>query len=407
MLDWSRFGLLLKARQIGASHVYAAAVVLWAMLGETSTIISLGADESAEVLLKAKQHAEVLKRLGSRLTRLVASSHDRISFSSRGRVISLPRTSGGRSYSGNVILDEFAYPGSATPEQVWDGAAGTITHGYRMRVLSTPNGVGNLFHQLWEHADAKVNFTRHQVTIDDAIAQGLRVNWDDLWTQAHGDQRIFDQLFRCQFLDADQQYIPTALINAALEDETVIFNGDAFGGLDIGRTNDATSLYVVRVDGDGVLWVQSSYESKRIPVGEEAHTTSDDLDAIVDKAFTEWQMRRLCVDSSGIGAFPAQRMQQAHGRHRVEPVVFTQNSKEDLATTLFQVLTEKRLKIPREDKALQRDLASIKRIITTAGNVRYDAPRTAEGHGDRAWALALAVHAATQPAGRKHVQPSR
>lgn len=373
------------------------------MLGETTTVLSLGERESAEVLLKAKKHAEVLKRLGAQLPIVTRDSHSEIEFVSGGRVISLPQSSGARSYSSNVILDEIAYYPHA--EQAWDGAAGATTHGFKLRCPSTPNGVGNLFHDLWTNTTIKPR--RHEVTIDVAVAQGLRVNWDQLWEKARGDQRVFDQLYRCQFLDADQQYIPTTLINAALEDETAIFDGDAFGGLDIGRTNDATSLYVVRVDGDGVLWVQSSYESKRIPVGEEAHTTSDDLDAIVDKAFNEWQMRRLCVDSSGIGAFPAQRMQQAHGRHRVEPVIFTQNSKEDLATTLFQVLTEKRLKIPREDKALQRDLASIKRIITTAGNVRYDAPRTAEGHGDRAWALALAVHAATQPAGRKHVQPSR
>jgi len=397
LLDWSRFSLLNKARQIGASHVYAGAATLWGMLGETTTVISLGEREANEVLLKGKRHAAVLARLGSPLARVDRDATNTVEFACGGRIISLPQVSGARSYSGNVILDEFAY--LTRPEEVWDGAAGAVTHGYKLRCLSTPNGVGNLFHQLWETRDGAVKFSRHEVTIDHAAKDGLRVDWSQLWTQARGDQRVFDQLFRCKFLDSEQQYIPTELINAALADETEIFEGEAFGGLDIGRTNDKTTLYVVRVDEERTLWHQVSYSCKR--------TSSEQLEQMVDDAFATHHLKRLCVDSTGIGAFPAERMQKKHGLHRVEPVVFTLGSKEDLATTLFQVMSEKRLKLRRDDKPLHTALASIKRIITSAGNVRYDAPHTEAGHGDEAWALALAVHAATQPIGRRHVQPER
>jgi len=44
-----------------------------------------------------------------------------------------------------------------------------------------------------------------------------------------------------------------------------------------------------------------------------------------------------------------------------------------------------------------QELASIRRIITAAGNIRYDAPRTSEGRADRAWALALALYACSTP----------
>lgn len=365
------------------------------MLGETTTVISLGERESGEVLLKAKKHAAVLRRLGSLCAAVLRDSHDTIEFASGGRIISLPQSSGARSYSGNVILDEFAY--LPRPEEVWDGAAGAVTHGYKLRCLSTPNGVGNLFHQLWTNRDGSVRFRRHAVTIDQAVAQGLRVNWEYLRTQARGDDRVFDQLFRCRFLDGDQQYIPTDLIEAALWDDTALWEGATYGGLDIGRTNDKTTLYALRENiEDATLWVQQSYTSKR--------TSSDALDAMVAGAFDTYRFRRLCVDATGIGAFPAERLQKIHGLHRVEPVVFTLGSKEELATTLFQVLAERRLRIPRADKPLQTALASVKRIITTAGNVRYDAPSTAEGHADEAWALALAVYAASQPKGVRNEQ---
>jgi phage FluMu gp28-like protein len=48
-----------------------------------------------------------------------------------------------------------------------------------------------------------------------------------------------------------------------------------------------------------------------------------------------------------------------------------------------------------KDHELVQDLCSIKRTITSMGNVRYDAEHNARGHADRAWALALAIHACT------------
>ena len=42
---------------------------------------------------------------------------------------------------------------------------------------------------------------------------------------------------------------------------------------------------------------------------------------------------------------------------------------------------------------LRDDLHSLKRTTTSAGNVRFVADRSENGHADRAWALALALHA--------------
>src|SRR5689334_7390568 len=60
LLDWGRFSLLNKSRQIGASHVYAGCGVLWGMLGETTTVVSIGEREALEVVQKAAKHAEAL-----------------------------------------------------------------------------------------------------------------------------------------------------------------------------------------------------------------------------------------------------------------------------------------------------------------------------------------------------------
>ena len=103
-------------------------------------------------------------------------------------------------------------------------------------------------------------------------------------------------------------------------------------------------------------------------------------------------MRRLCVDSTGIGAMLAERLRQRWG-HRVEPVHFTQAVKSELAMPLVRLFQEKLIRIPA-DAAVREDLHKVRKVVTASHNVRLDAARDADGHADRFWALALAHHAA-------------
>lgn len=388
LLDPSRFSILLKCRQIGASHTYGGAAALWGVFGQHTTVVSVGQREAEELLEKVGHHCNVLHQLGSKWAKPFVSK-TRVAMGSKATVVAVPSSSGGRGRSGNVVLDEAAY--HEHPEAVWDGASATVLHGFRMRVMSTPNGVGNLFHQLFN--DPSIGFRKHIVTLDDARADGLKVSDAECWKMARGDARLYDQLFNCKFLDGDAQYIPTELVNASIVDDVYGYEGEYYAGLDIGRTADRTVIVVVRADPYGLMWVTHVKECKR--------TSQDDIDAMVDEVMGVYQPKRLCVDSTGIGAFPAESLQKRYGRTRVEPVVFTTQSKEDLATSLFQAFVEGRPRMLREHQRLRDDICSLRRIITSAGNVRYDAPHTSEGHADSAWAFALAIHAAVRPQRRK------
>lgn len=366
------------------SHTTAAVGVLWGVFhGELTTFISIGEREASEVLEKAKLHREVLAELGSRmaLTRKKDNATE-LDFASGGRVIALPAT-GGRSFSGNVFLDEHAY--QEHEAKVWDSAVAVTMHGFRVRVASTPNGVGNGFANLWRDAK-KLGWSKHEIPLQRALDEGMVVDLDDCWKMAKGDPRLFDQFFNCKFLDGEQQYIPTHAITEATEVGQYPTQGYAFAGLDIGRTADLTALYVIRQGLDGKWRIVHHETCKR--------TMQQDIDRLVDGAFSRFNLRRLCVDSSGLGAFPAEQIQRRHGRARVEPVVFTMPVKEDLATILYGAIVSNQLKLPQADELLRSDLCALRRIITEAGNVRYDAPHTDEGHADRAWALALALSAA-------------
>lgn len=402
MFEPSRRAICCASRQYGKSHGTAAAGAAWgAFNGELTTIISKGETESLEVLDKVIKHAQVLEALGSRMARH-RKSGNWVHFESGGRVLAAPST-GGRGFTGNLFLDELAYHEHA--EETWDAAMPvTMRGGFRVRIASTPNGIGNLFHGLYTDPAKRAGYAVHEIPLLVAINEGLTVDLQHCWAMAKGDRRLFDQFFNCQFLDGQQQYIPTEYVNAATSSNCYVYGGEFYAGLDIGRDNDLTALVVVHWDG-ALATVVAIRTVKR--------TDHQALLDLAGEAFSLYGVRRLCVDQTGLGIFPVDEMRRLFGRQRVEGVTFGLNSKEELATTLHGAFTGQWVRLPRSDDAigninppggaasLVTDICSLRRIITSAGNIRYDAPRTADGHADRAWALALALHAITnRPATR-------
>jgi phage FluMu gp28-like protein len=407
LFEPARLALCNKSRQIGISHTTGALGALWgAFFAETTTFVSIGEREAAEVLDKAKRHCEVLQELGSQWARFGRKpSTLELRLASGGRIIALPHTAAGRSFSGNVFLDEFAYHDH--PDKVWDAAAPITLHGsLRMRVGSTPNGVGNQFHNLWTNPEASGGWWGHEIPLEMAQADGMEIDLEHCWSLARGDPRVFDQMFRCKFLDAEQQYIPTAAVAACSSSNCYTWDGEYYAGLDIGLENDLTALVVVRRRPDGLVVVQAIRTCKR--------TDQDAIDRLVGYAFRKYGLRRLCVDATGLGAFPTQALQRVFGATRVEAVQFSQPVKEDLATTMYRYFVDELVRVPDKDgvikdeepgssAALREDVCSIRRIVLPTGNIRYDAQRTDRGHADRAWALALALHAISQRARPKTV----
>ena len=124
-------------------------------------------------------------------------------------------------------------------------------------------------------------------------------------------------------------------------------------------------------------------------------------EAWVDEAMR--RCSRLALDATGLGSQFAEILAHRYPG-RVEGWEFTSKSKEQLATGLRSWLETGRLRLPKSDSDLRRDVLSLRRQITAAANVRFDAPRTAKGHADRAWALALAIQAGDES---RFYQPPR
>ena len=143
-----RFNVILKARQLGISTVTAAYIV-WMMLFHKDKNILVIATKFGTAANLVKKVKHMIKNLPEWMRIATISVDNRTSFElSNGSQIKASSTSGdaGRSEALSLlVIDEAAHVEGL--EELWTGLYPTLSTGGRCIALSTPNGVGNWFHQ--------------------------------------------------------------------------------------------------------------------------------------------------------------------------------------------------------------------------------------------------------------------
>ena len=160
----NRFNIVLKARQLGISEV-TAAYATWLMLfhREKNVLVIASKAETAKNIIRKVETA--LKKLPKWLMLADVKIDNRLSIElTNGSRIKAIATSGdaGRSEAVSfLILDEAAFIPKL--DELWTGLYPTVSAGGSVAVLSTPNGVGNKFHQLYVGAEEGTNeFKAHR-----------------------------------------------------------------------------------------------------------------------------------------------------------------------------------------------------------------------------------------------------
>lgn len=312
---------------------------------------------------------------------------------------------------GFVKLDEFAL--RKDPGAVYAIAGPTIDWGGALAIISTHRGSGNYFNTLIREIREKGNpkrFSHHKVTLQDALDQGFlwklqtklkdgdpRLDFDeadyfDYQRSRARDQETFLQEYMCVPADDAGAFLEYALIDGACykEGEKWEFSieqaracgNPIYCGIDIGRHHDLTSLLVIEKVG-GVHLVRKRLDLQRMMFS----TQESVLYPWIELA------KRTCIDATGLGMQFAERAAQRFGKYRVEGVSFTAGMKEELAYPVRSAFEDGAIKIPFGDDPLIADLRKIRKEVSAAGNIRFVADSDDDGHADRFWALALAVHA--------------
>jgi phage FluMu gp28-like protein len=163
--------------------------------------------------------------------------------------------------------------------------------------------------------------------------------------------------------------------------------GPLYAGFDVGRKRDLSVLWVLEKVGD-VFWTRILRTFDRVNFSAQ--------EGVINQLMQKATVKRLCIDSTGIGLQLSERLQQRHGKYRVEAVNFSAPVKSELAMPLRRLFEDKLIRIPMDD-AVREDLHAVRKIVTAANNVRLDVDRSdTDGHADRFWSLALAYHAADE-----------
>lgn len=394
--DKSRFKIGTWSRQVGKSYATAFECVDDCGFNPNTEwlIMSAGQRQSDEWMVKAAKLARGFAAISAGVYGLEVKptiSASEIRFANGSRILSLPANPDtARGYSANLVLDEFAM--HEADREVWAAIFPTITNELsgqkKIRVVSTPKGRGNKFAELWEEGGAQ--WSRHKVTLDDAIAAGLRVDKAAL-REGVADEDIWRQEYFCEFLANDTTYFPLDLIRACERIPAPEAPPDAprFLGVDIGRAHDLTAIAELAAVGDELRLVDLE-TIERAPFAEQRE--------LLWSRLYRPAVRGVAIDATGIGAQLAEETRAKFGS-RVEPVQFTNATKNGLFQSLHRAMEEGRLVLPA-DRELREDINAMHRKISTGGNIQFTAPRRPDGHSDRACALALAVDCAERNARR-------
>tara|TARA_R110002153_G_scaffold1580_7_gene8088 strand:+ start:3327 stop:4901 length:1575 start_codon:yes stop_codon:yes gene_type:complete len=153
-----RFNVILKARQLGISTI-TAAYVSWMMLFHRDKNILVLATKFGTAANLVKKTKAIIKNLPPWIRISDVEIDNRASFElDNGSQIKASSTSGdaGRSEALSLlVIDEAAHVEGLA--ELWTGLYPTLSTGGRCIALSTPNGVGNWFHQAYVDAEHQVN----------------------------------------------------------------------------------------------------------------------------------------------------------------------------------------------------------------------------------------------------------
>jgi phage FluMu gp28-like protein len=409
--DRSRLGIFLCTRQGGKTYSTALkrvdrAFEKIAKKKQSQTVILSRSERQSRIA--GKQVAKFCKSYGATLDIIESrwkDSHERdtdylsleIKLPHDSSILLLPANPDtARGNSADLWLDEFAIHQDSYA--IWGAVYGLITRGYELDITSTPQGLTNKFAEIWHsnatRPDGSPLWGKHHLDIYQAVEQGLYLP-DGIEGLKAGldDDDFWQQEYECKFLDGAHAWLPLQLIHAAEHDKAgdpeQYQGGSIYIGIDIGLRRDLFVIWVWELIGD-VFWCREIITMQRV--------TIDDQDQALEEVMQRYSGKvvRVCADQTGMGEGRVYYWQKKYGP-RVEGVLFTLQSKHHLATLGKKAFEAHQVRIPKGDRNLINDLHKLKRIVTPAGNARFDADRDSNGHADRTWACFLGIYAADRP----------
>ena len=447
--DKSRVKIWEKSRRIGATYVQSYEDVEDCISRKKFAVWFSSADESAakEYILYCEQWAKLYDIAAKSLGEIVIDKEKdikalAIEFKNGSRIHALtsnPKRF--RSKGGKIILDEFAH--HEDQAAMWKAAKPSATWGYDIRILSTHNGKQSLFFKFIEKIKKKkLNWSLHTTDIYTAVKEGLlfkifgrelsekeEQDWLDQEKQDCFDDITWLEEYCCEAQDEGDAFISYELINLCAE-SNLLWKQDiieqVWNGKDITEPKNIKNKWVHDKLKKFAEWVLLQKVEGNLYLGYDVARRKDlavikvieqigklhflrGYFVLVDMKFwvqsgVLWsllrhpKMYRACIDETGMGIQIAEEAVDEFGEYKIEAINFAAGTiRSEMAFFTKSCFEDRSILIEDLDE-IKDDIHSIKKITTAANKIRLEADTSetkVTGHADRFWALALALHAAS------------
>lgn len=260
-----RFNVVLKPRQMGFTEL-AAAFIVWLILFHSDVSV-------LTISTKAETAKNVIRRIRNTMRYLpswlliadtIADNKTSIELSNGSWVKSSSKSSdAGRSEALSLLLvDEGAHIEGF--DEIWTSIKPTVSAGGRIIMLSTPNGVGNVFHTVYEQAvegqndfnGIRVDWWEHPEHISDLTIDPKTKRHTSTWfrreTKGFSRKQVAQE-FECEFLASGDTFFDSEIVMGLPVSEPKYFEPPD-NALWIYRDPEPNRKYIVCADvatGDG------------------------------------------------------------------------------------------------------------------------------------------------------------
>ena len=387
ILDNSKVKILNFSRQIGKSWTAAYLATQKCLMKQNGLVIYLSTGQRAadESLKTCKKFGDAIKVLSDgKIT--YDSTASCITYSNGSRIMTLPgKPESCRGWTVDLLVcDEMAF--WQQPDECWQAIVPALLNKIaggdkEIIICSTPLGKNSLFFDLCQRAKVENDWKYFEVSIHDAIKDGLNVDLEQLH-KLIPDPIQFSIEFECSFADSSNDFLSPNLLQFYNDDVKL---EDFFIGVDWARSGDGTAIVALGRTKESKIYLLDLCTLHNVEYEKQIN--------FVKEIFRKYNPKAMYGDAGGLGN-PIMEELNKKVSTRIKPFNFTSANKTDAYEYLRKQVFDRNIFF-KEDFRTQivSDLSLIQQIISENGKLSYVSRRANGSHGDIVSAIVLALQA--------------
>ena len=387
ILDNSKVKILNFSRQIGKSWTAAYLATQKCLMKQNGLVIYLSTGQRAadESLKTCKKFGDAIKVLSDgKIT--YDSTASCITYSNGSRIMTLPgKPESCRGWTVDLLVcDEMAF--WQQPDECWQAIVPALLNKIaggdkEIIICSTPLGKNSLFFDLCQRAKVENDWKYFEVSIHDAIKDGLNVDLEQLH-KLIPDPIQFSIEFECSFADSSNDFLSPNLLQFYNDDVKL---EDFFIGVDWARSGDGTAIVALGRTKESKIYLLDLCTLHNVEYEKQIN--------FVKEIFRKYNPKAMYGDAGGLGS-PIMEELNKKVSTRIKPFNFTSANKTDAYEYLRKQVFDRSIFF-KEDFRTQivSDLSLIQQIISENGKISYVSRRANGSHGDIVSAVVLALQA--------------